>query len=384
MKTHHIKSLIKKYLDGKTSAKETFLVDAYIEDQLASNTWNISEAEKEILGIDLKYKIDQKLSASGNNPLTYEKTVKGKARQLWPLFAAAAMTTIIGFTVLYLSRVRKESPEVRFATDVKPGGNQAVLTLADGRKINLSASHNGELANLKGISVTKTVAGELVFSLSKAGGTEKTDKQNILETPLGGQYRVNLSDGTQVWINAGTTLKFPSHFSGANRKVELQGEAYFEVSKDSSHPFLVKSGLQEVKVLGTHFNINSYSNEPFITTTLLEGSIQLDNGLTQKIIAPGEQASLNSNTFKVREVEPAMAIDWKNGEFRFKNENLKSILRKLSRWYDVDFIMKNTTSELPNFTGSVSRFDQISVVLKMLEETSNVKFYISGKVITVK
>lgn len=384
MKNRHIRTLLKKYLDGKTSAKENYLLDSFIEDQLLSNSWDISAEEKKILGADLKNKIDQKLSVDGSYSLKNKNLSNEKGRKLWPIIAVAAMITIISLTALYFIRIRKQESEAKFTTDIKPGKNQALLTLADGRKINLSTSINGELANVDGISVKKTEHGELVFSIAKSIYSKKPNQRNMLETPLGGQYKVNLADGTQVWLNAGTTLKFPNQFNGSRRTVELDGEAYFEVAKDHAHPFWVKSGSQNIEVLGTHFNINNYRNEPHIKTTLLEGSIKLDNGYIQKLIEPGEQATLTGNAFEVKSVDPALAVDWKNGEFRFKNENLKSIFRKLSRWYDVDFIIENRSTQLPNFTGSVSRFDQISVILKMLEETGNVKFHINGKVITVK
>ncbi|MCZ4221762.1 FecR family protein [Pedobacter rhodius] len=381
MKIEQTKALLKKYLDEKASPKEKHLMDSFIEEQLLSNSWDPSEVEKQELRSKIKQGIDNELF---DGHTVAENKTKSRLIKLWRISAAAAVLAVFLLGGVYFLRKRNELPEARFANDIQPGGNQAVLTLTDGRKINLASSKTGELANLNGISIKKSTNGLLIFSVLKAEENINSDQLNTIETPLGGQYQVNLPDGTKVWLNAGTKLKFPTLFTGSNRIVELRGEAYFEVTKDNKHPFLVNSGVQEVEVLGTHFNINSYSNEPVIKTTLLEGAVKVSNSDMEKLIAPGEQAILNNKHFDIKEVDPATAVDWKNGEFRFKDENLKSILRKLSRWYNVKFILEEGLDNLPAFSGSVSRFDQISVVLKMLEETGNIKFYINGKVITVK
>ena len=382
MKTQQAKELLEKYLDENASPKEKHLLDAIIEEQLLSNSWDIAEGEKQALGVKLKERIDKQLFHKHQAASEAKRKVKFSWIRMWQVSAAAII--VLALAGLYLVKTRNELSEVRFANDVKPGGNLAILTLSDGRKINLGTSKNGEVANLDGIIVRKASNGLLVFSVQNTNQTEHANKQNTIETPLGGQYQINLPDGTQVWLNAGTTLSFPSQFSKLKRIVALNGEAYFEVAKDKMHPFIVNSGVQEVEVLGTHFNINSYSNEPVIKTTLLEGSIKVSNAVEKKIIVPGEQAILNSKHLDVKSINPASSVDWKNGEFRFKDEKLNSILRKLSRWYGVEFVLEGDVEHLPAFSGSVSRFDQISVVLKMLEETGNIKFYINGKVITVK
>ncbi|MDQ0641220.1 transmembrane sensor [Pedobacter sp. W3I1] len=384
MKTDQAKALLKKYLDESASPGEQHVVDSFIEEQLLSNYWNRSETEKELFGKKIKQKIDRQVLGYDSVVLVPETKGKPKFQKLWFISTVAAAIVVLLLGGLYFFKTRNESVDKRYANDVQPGSNKAILTLADGRKINLDNSNTGELAKLDGISIQKAANGLLVFSVLKGADRKSAVSYSTIETPLGGQYQVNLPDGTKVWLNAGSKLKFPNRFDGLKRNVELNGEAYFEVAKDKVHAFLVNSGSQEVEVLGTHFNINSYSNEPVIKTTLLEGSVKLRNADTEKIIAPNEQAILTGNNFDVKQVDASTAIDWKNGEFRFKDEGLKSILRKLSRWYGVDFVLENRLDNLPSFSGSVSRFDQISVVLKMLEETGNIKFYINGKVITVK
>lgn len=379
MNAEQTKILLKKYLDEMASPKERHLVDCFIEEQLLSNNWDASEAEKEMLGSRIKNGIDTALFGGSKVDKTKTRLIK-----LLRIPAAAAIVVIFLVGGLYFFRKMNQTPEARFSSDIKPGGNHAILTLSNGQKIDLSSSKTGELINLNGISIKKSANGLLIFSAVNVLDNINPDMLNVIETPQGGQYQVNLSDGTKIWLNAATKLKFPTKFQGENRSVELDGEAYFEVAKDKKHPFLVKSDLQTVEVLGTHFNINNYNSEPAVKTTLLEGSIKVSNSEAEKFITPGEQAILNGKHFDIVKVDPTTAIDWKNGEFRFKNENLEHILRKLSRWYKVRFVVEDSLEHLPAFSGSVSRFDQISVVLKMLEETGNVKFYIEGNVITVK
>ncbi|MNK52203.1 fec operon regulator FecR [compost metagenome] len=384
MKTEQAKQLIQHYLDGTASAKEIHLVDSFVEQQLLENTWSADDAQKAAFGAKLKEKIDAerlKGKAESGNVTVRPKTI---TRRLWIITASAAVLALCVIGGLFAIKNRTEDRSERYANDVAPGGNRAILTLADGRKIDLTDSKTGELATANGLSVKKAANGLLVFSVIDNGNANGDGKNNSITTPVGGQYQVNLPDGTLVWLNAETKFSFPSHFNGKNRQVELDGEAYFEVSKDRSHPFIVKSKKQEVEVLGTHFNINSYDVSVGTQTTLLEGSVKVKGAGEEKVIAPGEQSMLYANKIEVNAVDPALAIDWKNGEFRFKNEGLPSIIQKLSRWYGVQFVMNVRYEQMPAFTGSVSRFDNISEVLKMLEETSNIKFYINGKVVTVK
>ncbi|NII83251.1 MULTISPECIES: FecR family protein [unclassified Pedobacter] len=384
MKTEQAKQLIQHYLDGTASAKEVYLVDSFVEQQLLENIWNADEAQKAAFGEKLKARIDaQRLKGEDNrqNQVVRPKTI---TRRLWIIAASAAVLALCLMGSLFAIKNRTEDRSERYANDVAPGGNRAILTLADGRKIDLSDSKTGELAITKGLNVKKAADGLLIFSVIDNGGAKEEGRNNTVTTPSGGQYQVKLPDGTLVWLNAETKFTFPSHFSEKNRRVELDGEAYFEVSKDKNHPFIVKSKKQEVEVLGTHFNINSYENSLGTKTTLLEGSVKVKGTRGEKIIAPGEQSVLYGNTIEVNAVDPTFAIDWKNGEFRFKNEPLPSIMQKLSRWYSVQFVMNVHSEQMPSFSGSVSRFDNISEVLKMLEETGNIKFYINGKVITVK
>ncbi|MBB5638628.1 ferric-dicitrate binding protein FerR (iron transport regulator) [Pedobacter cryoconitis] len=298
------------------------------------------------------------------------------------LAAAASIAVIVGIG-LYLNQpesLPKSTPFKAYANDIPAGSNKAYLTLANGKKLVLTNLTNGTMLQEAGVKITKTADGQLVYTAVDQGSKAST-QYNSIETPRGGQYQLNLPDGTRVWINSASSLKYPASFASLKeRKVELSGEAYFEVAKDKKHPFIVKSGKQEIQVLGTHFDVDAYPDEHTIKTTLLEGSVKLNK---QVILKPGEQAELRGEKFNVSEVNVNDAIDWKNGEFAFTNEPLASILKKVSRWYDVDIVYTYAPLKMPTFTGSVSRSENISAVLKMLEETSNVRFSIEGRRISV-
>lgn len=268
---------------------------------------------------------------------------------------------------------------------VVPGGNKAYLTLADGKVISLTDAGKGQLAEQAGISIRKTADGQVVYEAEKQEA-DAAGKTNTVTTPRGGQYQIVLPDGTRVWLNAASTLSFPTAFAGLkNRVVELKGEAYFEVAKDKSKPFIVKTTQQQVEVLGTHFNINAYADEENTRTTLLEGSVKVAamGVLSQSaVLKPNQQAILADNTLTVAAVDPEMAIDWKTGNFSFNKESLPAIMRKISRWYDVEIVYQdNYTGN--DFTGIVSRKKQVTEVLDLLELTGLVHFKIEGRRITV-
>jgi transmembrane sensor len=298
-------------------------------------------------------------------------------------YASIAAVLLVALSIgLYLfvsSRQLERSQELAFSK-IKPGGNKAYLVLSDGKRIALNEAANGTLANETGVEIRKDSGGKLIYVVKDKLGVK--GQFNTMETPCGGQYELILPDGTKVWLNAASRLVYPVSFSGADvRRVELTGEGYFEVAKDKKHPFKVISAGQEVEVLGTHFDINSYADEPVVRTTLLEGSVRV-NGNT--VLKPGEQSVLLNGRLNVQSVNTDNVMDWKNGEFVFDNESLPSILRKVSRWYNVEVEFVNQDARAITFTGSVSRVENVSGVLKALQRTSKLRFIIEGNVIKVK
>ncbi len=272
--------------------------------------------------------------------------------------------------------------------DIQPGGNKAVLTLADGSQIALDSTANGRLATQGNSEVIKLSNGQLAY---KGTGDNKGEVlYNTMSTPRGGQYSLILPDGSKVWLNAISSIRYPAAFKGSERNVEITGEAYFEVAKDHAHPFKVSvhspSGKEsmQVEVLGTHFNINAYSDEPLANTTLLEGSVKVTAAAGSTIIKPGQQAQVNDEgNIKIDpDINTADVMAWKDGYFTFRDTDLETIMRQIMRWYDVE--VKYEDNNIPNryFTAEVSRNKTLSGVLKILEQ-SNIHFKLEGRILTV-
>lgn len=262
---------------------------------------------------------------------------------LWKKMLAAAIVLITLSTVYFSIRQSQDRPVVytSYKGELKPGGNKATLTLADGTKLCLSDAANGQLAEQQNVRIRKTSDGRLVYEIKEDINKNAEIQYNMISTPAGGQYQVILPDGTHVWMNAASSLKYPTSFAALKeRRVELTGEAYFEVSKINRTtgrlPFIVTSSGQEVEVLGTHFNINTYKEEKAAVTTLLEGSVRVRRpAVFEEIISPGEQAVVNES-IKISKVDTTTAVAWKNGIFKFDDANIHTVMNQLSRWYDVD------------------------------------------------
>ncbi|SDK25745.1 FecR family protein [Pedobacter sp. ok626] len=312
----------------------------------------------------------------------------GKAVRLWPRIAIAASVAIcmaVGL-IYYQSAKDQTVNDLSGLATIVPGGNKAMLTLADGSKIDLSNVSKGTFANQSGITITKAADGQLIYTVVESKGEEKM-QFNTIETPRGGYYQILLPDGSKVWLNAASSLRYPANLTAMNeRRVELKGEAYFEVKKANHKPFIVATDKQEVEVLGTHFNVKSYADDNSTKTTLLEGSVQVipkSSGISGVILKPGLQAELKSNGLKVLTVEVEDEIDWKNGDFVFKEERLESIMRKIARWYDVQVIYRDDVPKNVTLEGLVSRAKSISEVLSLIESTGKVHFTIEGRRIVV-
>ncbi|SHG34727.1 FecR family protein [Pedobacter caeni] len=376
---------LKKTKDPQEIAEfKAVLNDATFDEiisELLDDSWNqINDEELENVQVPHEQEILQNIKSQPRK--------QAIRKSIWPkMIAVAAAVSLIVAAGLYFyqldSRTKTEQTTIA-ANDIAPGKNKATLTLANGKKIVLSDVGKGELATESGVLIRKTADGKLIYEI-KDQSEAITNSLNTISTANGESYQVLLPDGSLVILNAASSLTYSTALNRQpSRKVELKGEAYFEVAKDKKHPFIIHTSEQTVEVLGTHFNINAYTDEPDTKTTLIEGSVKITGNKAQAVIKPGEQASFKNNKIKVSEVNVNAVIDWKDGKFRFKNEALPSILRKISRWYDVKIIYLNAEAVLPTFTGSVSRFDHVSKVLNMLEETSDVKFIIEGKTIKVK
>ena len=270
-----------------------------------------------------------------------------------------------------------------------PGSDRAWLRLADGSVVYLDSTETGLLASQAGMRLEKRDDGSIVYQ-SMPGITEPVDAMvyNEIRTPRGGQYQVVLSDGTHVWLNAETSLRFPVAFKGPERKVDLQGEAYFEVAKDVGRPFRVMTTESVVEVYGTHFNVNAYADEASVRTTLLEGRVGVRSTVDGspgklQMLSPGQQASVKvDGSVDVDDrVDTEEAIAWKNGRFQFNSADIRSIMRQIARWYDAEVVFQGNPSL--HFTGQITRRDDVSRVLQMMEMTGEVHFRIEGRKIYV-
>ncbi|WP_449437476.1 FecR family protein [Pedobacter steynii] len=372
-----IQAILDKVSSGDGTVEEQQIAKYWLHQLQQDEDSDLSEMDLDTLSSEMWYEIQHR-----------REPERPRRRLLWSAVAAAACLILAFSSVMYFynngtSDNNKAAQVV--SQDIPAGGNKAYLTLANGKKISLTDVSSGTIATQAGIQITKISNGQLVYTIANQKAIGQNDYYNRIETPRGGQYQLNLPDGTKVWLNSASSLKYLVNFSSKKERiVELTGEAYFEVAKDKNHPFLVRSAGQEVKVLGTHFNVNAYDDENAVKTTLLEGSIKVNNDV---VLIPGEQSVFAGGKLNVKTVNAGDAIDWKNGEFVFNKDPLTDILRKVSRWYNVDVIyIRDLGSglDVPTFSGSVSRFENVSVILRMLEETSNVRFAIEGKTIKVK
>ena len=372
--------LYEKYLSGKCSEEEQAELENYQDSlKLNAEVW-----DNKTMGDhgEIKQSIQEKLrnSIEGHNRI--------KRFSIWGWQSAAAAILILLISGIYYYQKSSDPVLVktgipRFKNDILPGNNKAILTLGDGSKIDLDDAKTGILASESNIDIKKTSQGQLEYTAGNQG--EKPVKYNILSTPMGGEYRLVLPDGSKVWLNSGSTLRFPTLFNGPERIVELKGEAYFEIAKNAQMPFRVRTNnAMDIKVLGTHFNVMAYDDEKNINTTLIEGSVEVLKGSGKTMLKPGQEAILNrgSGNIKVAPADVEQAIAWKNGNFIFYNENIESIMRKVSRWYNVDvFYQGNLINK--DFAGTISRNKNVSELLKMLELTGAVHFSIDGRRITV-
>jgi ferric-dicitrate binding protein FerR (iron transport regulator) len=361
---------------------------ALVERMKTDPDWVQAELQRmqEIRTESIWSKIENRITPTPSIPL-----ISQTGRRRWSYTAAASFIAVVcaGGAWLWLSRNHPTTPisaPVIVTTDVKPGGNKAVLTLADGRRIDLDTTANGVLANQGSSRVAKLSDGQLAYNKEKTSD-EKPNvalAYNSLSTPRAGQFTLRLPDGTQVWLNNASVLRYPVAFAGPDRTVELAGEAYFEVAKDAAHPFRVKvQGGATVDVLGTSFNIMAYSDEPTERTTLLDGSIRVTQDNQSALLKPADQSALDASG-KLRvipDVSVQEVIAWKNGYFHFDHASLQTTMRQLARWYDIEVVYQGQIPE-QEFEGKIQRNLLLSDVLKGLEN-DQIHFRLDGRKLIV-
>ena len=339
-------------------------------------------------------------------PMDVERVEPLGRRRRWVRFAAAAVVVgAVGLGGFLWVHRGDQLPVagVRFVAPVAvPGGNKAVLILSDGSAVPLDSTKNGVLATQGNTHVVKVAGGQLAYANDAADGargagtgtTAQAILYNTVRTPRGGQYQVTLPDGSRVWLNAATSLRFPTAFTGTDRTVELSGEAYFEIASRKDQPFRVKVREMTVAVLGTHFNVMAYDDEESFRTTLLTGAVRVEEGETANFgnastqrsvqLKPGEEArlSLDTKAISVAEADTDQCVAWKNGLFQFEGATLENVMRQVARWYDVDVHYTGTIER--HFSGMISRNAPLADVLHVLERAGKTSFTLEGRTVTVK
>lgn len=305
------------------------------------------------------------------------------------LYAASLLLVVAAGLYMYQHTVKGKSDVTQFAknhqpvTTIKPGAAKAVLTLADGSTVALNDTVKRTLAVQQGAVLIQD-GGQLIYQSDKEGRNNEALAQNSITTPRGGEYQVHLGDGTVVWLNSASSITYPVAFNTKERRVKISGEAYFEVAKNPNQPFIVEANGTEVKVLGTHFNVNAYTDDNLVRTTLVEGAVRVSKNGQYALLKPDQQAtSFNgSNQIEVIKVDAMEALAWKNGTFLFNNENIKNVMKVISRWYDIDVAYNGDVTN-KTFGGTISRFENFEKLLKTLELTGAIHFKIQGRRVIV-
>ena len=382
--------LIEKYRIGQLSSSEAEELDIWFHSlnltDIGFDRW-ISETggESQMAG-NLFNDFKQRCS--------YDKRYIKLKRVRWSIAAASVLLILSASSIFLLNNRPTASTQTELLkeNDIAPGTNKAILTLSNGKKISLTDAHSGTVAEQANTQVNKAQNGQIVYIINNKNTTSnltltgKGDETgfNTIETPRGGQTSVTLSDGSVAYLDAASSIKFPVAFAGNERKVMITGQVYFEVVHKTDQPFRVVIKDEIIEDIGTHFNINAYDDEHDVTTTLTEGKIKLTKNDQSKLLNPGQQASVaeKSTIIRVSNADIEQNLAWKNGYFRFNQERIEPIMRKLSRWYNIDVEFKGPLPD-DEFSGTISRFKNISAVFKALEYYQTVHFKVEGRRVIV-
>lgn len=379
-----------RYLAGTATESEQQHIENWLESNAKDdNEWQrMDEIDRYSYLASLYQQILSAINQSGAQVYTIGTNIK-KRRMIWRMVAAASVIAIVS-TLIYITVNRQQDAGSSVAvipTDIKaPESSRAVITLANGNRIYLDSAGTGTLVTQQNVHVIKNEKGEVVYQRSD-NTPQREIAYNSLFNPRGSKViTLALSDGTKVWLNSESSLRYPTAFTGRTREVEITGEAYFEVAHDAAKPFYVKKGDMNVQVLGTHFNVNAYEDEEAIKVTLLEGSVSVQQTTGNKqslIIKPGQQASvINGQMSILNGLDLDEVIAWKEGQFISTNTDISTIMRQIARWYDVEVVYQDKITD--KYTVHVSREVPVSKLFQFLEMSGGVRFKIEGKKVIVK
>ncbi|WP_166670679.1 FecR family protein [Olivibacter sp. XZL3] len=395
----HILSIMERYAKGQASEADMLELDEWYEkfppyQQYAAG---MSAAEKRQSQDRILRNINQQIYKESIPSAHRSERTKGPLYLRNVLAAALILFALSAGTFYYLRESRLQKTEQLAQDLITPGSNKAFLTLADGNRISLTDAADGNIAIQAGVKISKAADGQLIYEVKESDQQSTSDAYNTIETPHGGQYQVRLPDGSTVWLNAASCLKYPVSFGKRERRVQLTGEGYFEVAKDHTRPFIVatehfpatggnkgKKG-QEIKVLGTHFNVNAYNDEKDLKTTLLEGSVQVTplKG-SSVVLKPGQQAVNDGDIVQITNINTTYATAWKDGYFRFNEKTLEMGMKEVARWYNVNIRYKNPSLRKELLGGTISKYSNIEQLLKKMELTGAFHFTVKGREIVVE
>lgn len=368
-----IEILAEKKLLGTISPEESLLLDGWLHQQPGDSMVWVGDTDEEALRQRILRRIRQDAGIGDY------ATVSLMRRYRWAAAAVFALVLLAGGYFIFGGRERTDE-NIAAVKDVPPGQNGAVLTLENGKQFTLSAGDAARLSPIAGAKIAQQ-DGQLVFRQDSAV-TATAVTSNTLSTARGRQYRIVLPDGTKVWLNAASALHFPSAFTGRERRVTLEGEAYFEVAKNPLHPFVVTAGNAEVAVLGTHFAIAAYKEEDKLTATLLEGSVSVSSPYGKRVIKPGQQASLYGNApIQVQQVDTSESIAWVHGQLSLDVQDVPTLMRQIARWYDVDIHYNGTPPNI-GIVGMINRNVYLSNLLQALS-AYGIKAHLVGRTVVV-
>ncbi|MES2425325.1 MAG: FecR domain-containing protein [Bacteroidota bacterium] len=377
---NNLSEAIDHYLDGTASGEERELV----------NTWyHAFDDEQTVIPVVLKNykeiankKLKERIEASTGVKISPMETPVKKVNYFSYAAACAAVLLISITLILYVKKQGDRPASNAMATlDLRPGGYNAILTLSDGKAITLDSTATGNIPAEQKTMISQSGNGQIVYQPVTATSQVYN---HTLTTPLGGLYQLKLSDGTKIWLNAGSTIKYPSQFSGNERKVSLTGEAYFEVAKNKGKPFRVVCQDQTIEVLGTHFNIKTYSDKSTVKTSLLEGSVKVNHRSEELVLKPGQQSSLDPQTGLLKKqvmADADAALAWKNGEFNFDSADIQSIMSEFSRWYNVEVVFQGP-APVYHLSGTYKRTLNGAALLKVFQLTG-LHFTVEGRKIII-
>ena len=386
MEDKSIFELIAEYSAGTISPADAELLRERLEsDAEAMRLFReIRETEKVLKSVQVQEKIDLQKSWQRLDSSLAGLLRKGRRLFLTVGSVVAASVALLLMFVFPFTRQVEQPGTLVSQVGITPGGVKAILQSEDGKMIDLTSSTSSHIVTSDGLVLVNDSLKGLRFDQSKL--ENQPMKYHTLAVPVGGEYHFTLADGTRVWVNSASEVRFPNCFSGKKREIYVKGEVYLEVARDEKHPFVVHAGENEVRVLGTRFNLTAYPDEQEVITTLVEGSVEFWNDQSSIRLKPGEQSVLDreTNNLEKQKVDVSIYTSWVSGTYEYERMPLSDITRQLSRWYDVQFVYETTEFSNHPFTGVVKRDQSLEEVLSIIEKTTNIKFKISGRTIIIK